>query len=262
MRIGLIWVGYQCEDMLERSLAPWIAARKDQLSGHEFVICAVSVPFEGFEQQKPDDTEWMLHGHAVRGEIDHYITSLKPTKETEARGAALRWLVERNVTYLWQIDADEFYTIEDIQRITAFVEANPWVAMMRLSLKNRVFTKDQYLVEPFTPARIHKVHLPGGHVACEFWGDNNVLYRRPWSGAEGEPPIRDTDSASLTVPQTVGWIDHATWLNDERSRRKVSYQTTSRQWQCSFAWDEVKGLMWNEAYFARMGLPKPEIARD
>jgi hypothetical protein len=172
-------------------------------------------------------------------------------KETEARGAALQWLVGQGVTHLWQHDADEFITTEQIATIIRFVEARP-VDWYRLSLKNQVFTPNQYLVEPFTPPRIHRVHNPGGFVAAGFHQDNNVYYERPWNGER----IPDTQMASLTVPKGVAWIAHRSWLNDSRSKSKVLYQQV-RWGNCSFSWDDAQGgLIWNPA------LPIPETATD
>lgn len=251
-KFGIIWVGYQCEDMLERSLAPWIAARREKLKGHEFVVCAVSVPFEGFEAAHHDMTRLQLYVSQQTGEIDHLIVSDEPMKEVDARGAALRWLRTQGVTYLWQHDADEFITADQIAAIARFVEARP-VDWYRLSLKNQVFAPNQYLIEPFTPPRIHRVYNPGGFVAAGFHQDNNVYYERPWNGER----ILDTQMASLTVPKGVAWISHESWLNNSRSKAKIAYQK-ARGWpNCSFSWDDSQGgLIWNPA------LPIPETATD
>lgn len=251
-KIGIIWVGFNCEDTLERSLAPWIEARKSRLGGHEFVICAVSVPFEGFDVASHDGTRLRLYDKRQSCEIDHLIVSDEPMRETEARGAALRWLVEQGATHLWQVDADENYTTAQITAILAFVEGRP-ADWYRLCLKNQVFTPNQYLVEPFAPPRIHRVYNPGGFVAAGFHQDNNVYYERPWSGER----VLDTQMASLTVPKGAAWIDHASWLNNARSKAKIDYQR-ARGWpSCSFSWDDSQGgLIWNPS------LPIPETETD
>lgn len=251
-KYGIIWVGHQCEDTLERSLAPWIEARKSRLGGHGFVICAVSEPFEGFQQGEHDNTRLQLYAHHQNGEIDNLIVGDEPTKETKARGDALRWLRAQGATHLWQHDADEFITTDQIAAIARFVEARP-VDWYRLSLRNQVFTPNQHLVEPFTPPRIHRVHNPGGFVAAGFHQDNNVYYERPWDGER----ILDTQMASLTVPKGVAWIAHESWLNNSRSKSKIDYQR-ARGWpNCSFSWDDSKGgLIWNPS------LPIPETETD
>lgn len=264
MRIGIIWVGYQCEDTLKASLDPWVAAKRANLGGHTFVICAVSVPFAGFPQEEhEDDTRPILGWQVATGGVDHAIIRDKPMKETEARGAALKWLVSgpQSVELLIQWDSDEVATVEEISRIIAFVEGQPFVPTFRLSYRNLVFTPDQWLAEPFTPMRIHRVYAHGGYIAAGFWDDNNVCYQRPWEGESGAL-IRDTDMACITIPPTVAHPAHWTWLNTERSRRKCAYQV-ARGWSCAFSWDDTKGgLIWNEEHFARQGLPLPEVIRE
>lgn len=260
MKIGIIYCCYQTEDLVSSSLSPWIAARAARLGGHEYIICGLSVPFEGFDHTgAPKDNTRALLGMAIsRGEIDHAIVRDKPMKETEARGAALKWLVEQGVDYTLMIDSDEAYSEEDILGLTAYVAQNPFIWCFRLSLRNLVFTEHQYLAQPFTPMRIHRTHLPGGYVATGFWDDNNVYFRRPWEGESGTT-VRDAEGSCLTVPQTIAFPLHYTWLSTDRSRRKIAYQI-ARGWECSFRWDDAtNSLTFNEDYYARRGLLLPEV---
>ncbi len=258
---GVIFTSYRCAEHLEASLRPWIEARKQRLGGHDWLICAVSVPFEGFDNGPDDATRGLLGAAAQYGEIDHVIVRDKPTKETEARGAALQWLVAKGAKILWQADGDEFPTLDEIARTTAFVARAPLVPWFRGSLKNLVFTPDQHLVEPFCPPRIHRVKV-AQLTAAGFWDDNNVYYAMPEPAVSGV--VKDVEMPHLTVPKAVAWVRHATWLSDERSRRKIDYQVNGRKWpSCSFAWDDARGgLVWNEEHFKRTGQPLPEVARD
>lgn len=258
MIIGIIYVAYQAEDLLPRSLSTWIAARRDKLGGHEFVICAVSVPFEGFGQEATDKTRTLLGFASTRGDIDHVIVRDKPMKEIEARGKALQWLVERGCQLTWMVDADEFYLKEDIQGAVAYVENQPYVDWFRVPLKNLVFTRNQYLAEPFTPPRIHRVHIRG-YRAHSFWADNNVLY----GGTITRDLKQDLHFASATVPVHLCNPLHESWLNNARSKAKIDYQVRARGWgSCSFAWDEARGgLVFNEAHYAVQGLPLPTVLR-
>ncbi len=251
MTIGLIYCAWQAADLVPLSLTPWLEAKRTRLGGHEFVICAVSVPFESFPQtEQLDDTLHLLRLQHAPREIDHLISGDKPMKETEARGAALQWLANQGVDLIWQWDSDEITTADEIQRTLAFVEARPQVAWFRGSLRNYVFDQQTYLTEPFTPARIHRVQV-GGYRATSFYDDNNVNYH----GTITRDIKKDLSFPSVTIPKAVAWVRHLTWLSDFRSRAKVRYQE-SRGWKCSFKWDETKGLVWNEA------LPIPETARD
>jgi hypothetical protein len=251
--IGIILTAYNMADLLRNSLTPWIRAKEASLAGHNWLICGVSVPFEGFDEPRSDETLEIMHRAHLAGHLDHLILSDSPMKETEARGAALKWLVGQGITCSWQVDADEAYTTEQISAIVKFVEARPLVPWFRLCLRNLVFDRQTYLTQPFTPPRIHQIDLSGGWRASAFWDDNNVLYCREGPVNERRE-IRDVQLAHVTVPKGVAWIDHLSWLSDSRSKRKVAYQT-ARKWTCSFDWDDAKGgLIW------RAGQPIPETA--
>jgi hypothetical protein len=264
LKIGCIYVGYQCEDLLARSLTPLTAARATKLGGHTWTICAVSVPFVGFDHggASLDATRDLLRDTLTEGYIDCLIADEPPVplKETEARGQALQWLVAQGCDTLLQWDADEIATELDLLRITSYVELNPWTPWFRLSLRNAVFTADQYLIEPFTPPRIHRV-TAGGYTVTAFWDDNNVLYRNIKCPDHLK---RDIDLASMTVPKEISWIRHESWLSNARSKAKIRYQLDARLWpECSFRWDEeTDQLRFNEAYYAARGLSLPEVARE
>lgn len=251
-KFGIIFSAYNAQPYLSNALDPWIMARKTRLGGHEFVICAVSVPFEGFNQSRNDDTLDILAVSALFGKIDHVVHQDVPMKETEARGAALKWLVDQGVEASWIVDSDEFYTIAEIEQISSFVEASPLISLFRLCLKNYVFDSKTYLVEPFTPPRIHRIRpYQSTAVACGFWDDNNVEYFRK-SGK-----FHDIQLPGLTVPKSCAFVSHASWLNDERSKRKILYQNSRPGWKCSFDWDDFRGgLIWRD------GFPIPETAQD
>ncbi len=253
MKIGVIYVGFNTEEYIAGSLGPWLEARASRLDGHEYVIAAVSVPFVGFDVGEMDHTYEALQLCKHTGKIDWLLAGTEPMKETEARGHALKWLVAQGVTHIVQWDSDEFPTTEQLSAILRFVAARPFVDFFRISYKNLVFTPDQYLAEPFTPPRIHKVHNGSGFLAAGFHQDNGVYYERPWSGER----VLDTQLTSCTVPKHIAFVRHASWLNNSRSRRKISYQA-ARGWpNCTFAWDDTQGgLIWNPA------LPIPETARD
>ncbi len=251
MKVGLIYCAWQAADLVPLSLTPWIEAKRARLGGHDYVICAVSVPFESFPQtEERDRTRSILGAHAQAGDIDHVVVNDRPMKETAARGSALRWLEEKGAEVVWQWDSDEVTDAAEIERTLRFVETRPQIAWFRGSLRNYVFDRQTYLTESFTPPRIHRMRV-GGYRAGGFWDDNNVSYY----GTVTRDILRDVNFPNVTIPKAVAWVRHFSWLNDERSRAKVLYQE-SRGWKCSFKWDETKGLVWNEA------LPIPETATD
>jgi len=261
MRVGVILVGYNTEDLIGPCLAPWIEARQTRLGGNTFIICAVNVPFVGFDNDGQDGTRDHLERDLGAGYIDHLIVSDTPMKETEARSEALRWLKTEDVETVIQVDSDEQFALTDISRVFAFVAANPFACWFRLCLKNYVGINGDnktYLVEPFTPPRIHRIRLPGGFTAYAFNQDNDICY----TGGITRDVKRQEQFASMTVPKESVWIRHLSWLSDSRSKAKVEYQR--KRWgHSSFRWDEVSNqLRFDESYYATLGQPLPETARD
>lgn len=248
------------------SLSPWIKARESKLGGHEFVICAISMPFVGFPHEgQTDGTQEMLRRAANSGQIDHLIISDQPARETEARGQALRWLTTpttqaiapydlNGVDYIWQVDADEAYTESDILGAANFVRSNGFITWFRIPFRNLVFTENQWLAEPFSPPRIHKTtaFVKPRYCVHSFCDDNNIAY----SGGVTRDIVPDTNFAHQTIPYTLCNPKHYTWLNNQRSRKKVAYQK-ARGWNCSFEWDDARGgLIFNSL------LPFPEIVSE
>lgn len=240
MIIGIIYTAFNMQDYLPRSIAPWVAARTSRLDDHQFVIAAVSVPFIGFPNEGRDSTADILRKHLEDKEIDHLITGDQPMAETEARGAALTWLKSQDVEVVIQVDADEVYSERDISRLFRFVESQPYIGWFRVSLVNLVIDKKTRLTDPFTPPRIHRIRFTGVE-ATHFSGDNDIAY-----GPRAQETI-----ANLTIPETVAAPKHLSWVADDevscaRCRGKIRYQLEGRGWpQCSFAWDDDKGLIFN-----------------
>ncbi len=256
MVAGVIFVGYNCVDTLEQALTPWVQARSRwKENGHQIIIDAVSVPFIGFPQGLPDNTYYILRDHAIQGHIRNLYIDGGPMKETDARGLALRSLVKSNVGVLIQWDADEVATVEEIERLLDFVESQPLIDWFRLSYRNLVFNDKTWMKDPFTPPRVHRVRV-GPYKASSFYEDNNVAY----NGTITRDIKLDRDMSSFTIPPSIISPKHYTWLDCDRSRRKIEYQS-ARGWpSCSFKWDN--GLKWNASHFARLGQPIPETVSE
>lgn len=250
MTAGVIFTGFGTKDYVHQSLAPWIELRKDHRElgcGDPIIICAVSVRFAGFEGED-DGTREILREYLKNGEIDYLIDGPDNIPETTARSMALSFLHGQNcdISIMW--DSDE--VVEEIQLVQAlrYIEQDIFTVAWRFSYRNLVFTPDQWLADPFTPMRAHRLK-PGTYVADKFYDDNNILYR----GTLTRDFKQDIYFPTMTIPPSVMNPKHYTWLSDERSRKKVAYQK-KRGWTCSFDWDDSKGgLIFNPA------LPKPKI---
>jgi hypothetical protein len=258
MRVGLIFSAYQTKEYVERALQPWVYYRLGNLltpGAHDLRICAVSVRFAGFDGED-DGTRDILRRARDEGEIDYLIEGPDNIPETTARSLGLAYLRDQNCDISIQWDADEIVTIEEIEKMLAFIEEEPFVAAFKFSYRNLVFTPKQWMAEIFTPMRVHRLKH-GSYIADGFCYDNNVMYR----GTITRDFRQDISFPIMTVPETLFAPLHYTWLSDTeesrgRSKRKVRYQE-SRNWPCSFSWDDSQGgLIFNPA------LPPPKVVRE
>lgn len=253
MKIGVIFTGYNCAEYINDALDSWIDAKKESIDGNEFIIAAVSCPFSGFPFTKPDKTHEILNQLYALKFIDYKFLGKTECSETNARSWALKRLAEGGADVVIQVDSDELYTLDDILNIFRFVSENPYVVWFSGCLKNYVFDETTYLAEPFRPARIHRIKFHD-YKAFSFYDDNNISYEKP-----GYPGSQDIIFSHLAIPESVAWVDHLTWLNNDRSRLKIEYQK-SRGWVCSFDWDyENNKLIFNKSFYSERSLSVPKI---
>jgi hypothetical protein len=257
MTIGVIFTAYNMADMIEKSFSPWLEAKTSNTGGHKYIICGISVPFEKFNDPACDDTVEILQDYHKSNNLDNLITDNQPKRETEARTLALKWLISNKADIIIQVDADEFYTINEIKNIFSFVEKNPFIDSFRGSLKNYVFDESVFMLKPFNPMRIHRVTTHNRAIALEFWDDNNICYKLP----EGQT-VLDTQLSVSTIPKFIAWTKHLSWLSNDRSRKKVEYQN-ARGWKCSFKWNYVLNkLEWNLDNLELNGEQVPDLGQE
>lgn len=258
MKLGVIFCGFNTAQYIPNSLSPWIEARRKQIGGNQIVISAISVPFARFPAARNDETGEIIKKYFLNGEIDQYTVNDTPVEEVAARGDSLNYLKSVGCDAVIQVDSDEFYTLEQIEKILNIVNFNPFVVWFRLSLKNYIFDGKTYLEEPFQPPRIHRIKTVDGFEAAGFWDDNSVFY------TNGKNTYQDRSFPTKTIHKNIIWVKHMTWLNDERGRDKVNYQKS--RWGndlCSYEWgDEKKELKFNGAYYKRMGMPIPNVIKE
>ena len=247
MKIGLIYCAYNTEEYLFDSLKPF---REDS----RFIISTVSVPFLEYRDQdiKVDDTTEKLRKYKESGAIKYLVDSPKYIKEHEARNLALNELKKDKVDYILLCDSDEVYKKEDLDKIVDYITKDKESIWWRLCLKNFVFDEETYLEEPFCPPRIFRVKTDRLSHPSFYW-DNDISYLDELGFRTGYENLK-----SKTIPKEIAWIDHFTWMNDERSKKKLDYQLSHFGGSCSFKWDEEKGLTFNEDYFKLRGEEIPK----
>lgn len=243
-KIGIIFCMFGNQDFVEPCLNAW-----KQVKNEFFVYSCVSAPFEGYEDLKveTDNTAELIRAANI---MDFHFITDKYIKETDARQKCLDYLKEQNCDTVFLVDIDEFYTVEEVNKILEYVDKNKDVAWFKLSLKNYIFDDKTYLEQPFCPPRIYRVNFPP-YKLDKFYQDNNIAYLNINNVSFPDSFIRNK-----TVPQSVAWISHYTWPSNETSKNKVFYQL--KRWKtCSYQWNEQENkLEFNPDYYKNKESPK------
>lgn len=262
MKIGIIAQGKNCADVLDEVLKPWIELFQE-LDIH---ICLVTSTFKEMEKigepiENIDGTWNLMESYASR--FHKNISAVRfenYTTEAESRERARQVLMAKDidVDLIWLLDlSDEFYTKEQILNILKFVKSESFCAWFGISFKNYIFDKKTYLKKPFTPPRIWRTQLDE-YKLSECIYDNDFSYKTG-DGSE----ISDKRLPNYIIPHSYAWIKHYTWLNDERSRKKVMYQNHhfSHGAGCFLDWVDDQ-LVWNKSYFEKTKEPVPEVIKE
>lgn len=266
MNFLILYTAYNAEDLIKESIQPF-------LDHPDCYVAAGSRRFAKFDQPRNDNTVDLLN--SLWEDNDSFLcldTSDEPLEyEHEGKNEMLQMVSEvtnKPFDYIWIVDADEKYTIGDINRIIQFVNnpINKYIVWFSLCLKNYIFNKNTYLTEPFTPPRIFRTGFhcnwtqPNGYFFLNrFFWDNDICYIRK-EDLENEqiPEYSYKGFPNMTILKEKVWVDHHSWLNDERSKSKVEYQM-KHFGDCSFKWVEGSGLEFNEDYYKRNNLELPEV---
>jgi|LauGreDrversion4_1035100.scaffolds.fasta_scaffold120876_2 hypothetical protein len=264
-KIGIIYCGYNTEEHIHDSLSPWIDAQRNKLDGSEFVICAVSVPFLEYKEERfKDKTQDILLNYYNSRLINHLITQPEYVSEKEARNNAAQWLINQGITHLWLVDSDEIYDEKSITNILQYIKLERFCSWFRIPLTNYVFDKQTILEDKFSPPRIWRTETNGFKLnECIY--DNDFSYKglKNNSSSFEEIVIADKELPSKIIPSRLVDIKHYSWLSNENSRRKTLYQT--KRWGengCSFKWNETENrLEFNKEYYIKTSQKIPSIIK-
>lgn len=253
MKIGVILVGRECEDMLEKVLEPFMAFP-------QIKVKMVSAKFKNFTEddgsnKKTIDLAWKLcQKYNMSFDFTNFLEEMN---ENELRSQGLEYLREwGNFDYVWLVDADEIYEKSQIQNIINELEIDPLMTCWYLHFKNYVFDNQTFIEGTCSP-RIFKWEYRGALIHDFFW-DCDVRYQKP----DGTF-ISYKNTGIGKIPLDKAWIQHYSWNDPIRSYKKIKYQEEHFKggFGCSFKWENGK-LAFNEEYYSKIGEPIPKTFKD
>lgn len=247
MKLGVLGSAFNCHDLLPRTLEPWIKAREK----YDLKIAVSSIQFDSFQDCDNSKTLEILG----KSNLDFYTaTGHIKLSEAEARNQSLNELLKMGCSQIAIWDADELYSDKDIDGLFKFVSDEPFTAWFEIQFRNLTFSEQTY-TRNFSPPRVFKVNY-NGYKLKRFYYDNDVMYVDKDGREKSYKEL-----VSQKIPSKFCWPLHYSWLDNETSKMKVEYQ--KKRWGndgCMFDWIDDH-LAWNEAFFKKTGISKPELFR-
>ena len=248
MKIGVIYCGYNTIEYVEDSITPWLEL-KDK---HNIYISAISSPFEEFPNEgviEDGTTEYLKKLYDSK-KIDYFFDELRFKKEHVLRSAALEPLLNNHlIDFIWLVDSDEIYSIEDIENTINFLKQNNTIPSYELYFKNYFHDSNTFYSVKFVRIFNNKINngIKNFSWDCEIYY-NNGLYCKSLNVEE--------------VPENLTFIKHYSWLSNERSRLKIEYHQ-KHFGACSFIWNYNQNkIEINYPYYNITGYSKPILQKD
>ena len=243
MKVGVIYCGYNQLDNIKESLCFW---NDLQIDGIEFSLAVVSVPFIEYRDMLVEEDSSVEFIKSLNDKnIKYKIFDPKFVKEGIARSLGLKQLLSLGVDIVWQVDSDEFYTVEDVKNICEFIKGNDHPTYS-INFKNYILDGKHYL-DKYCTVRIYKNYERDRFLG--FIDDCTMMY-------ENKRLVQP-----LEIPKNLAWIKHMTWLHTN-GKQKVEYQLRHFG-ACSYRWnDEKSELEIDFDYYRRHGYQVPTILKD
>lgn len=264
MKIGIIGLGYKCNEYLDEVLKPWISLRKkysESIDKTIFPEIKISVSYGMFPEVKmalgqkqdiDDGSVSNLINYKEKENIDFLHISPEPAYERDLRNSSLIPYHSENFDLIWLLDLqDEIYTEKQILDIIEFIEEKPDIDWFRVNFKNYVIDSNKY-IDDFTPPRIWRANRNLG--IGGFYFDNEIIYRT------GQ---MQKDYPSVVIPKSIAFVKHFSWVGTkERLQNKIKFQLFHYS-ECSYEWNYTTDkIQFNELYYKNHNVKIPTIYED
>jgi len=261
LKFGLVIAVYNAIDYLSQCIDSWVDFR--QKYGN-LKIAIVDCKFDDFEDtslsnNSNDGTCELLNQYLKKNKIDFFEKLPSKKKEHDARNVALNFLLKEKVDYIITWGVDEFASLEEIEKITNFVEQNPAECCFTINYKNYIFD-DRHWADGFCPYRIWKTIHYILKLESFYW-DDDCVYIDVISGDK----VCDKMLPLCKIPKDIAHIKHHTWDNLQRNIIKILYQQKHFKSGagCFLKYNEKENKVeWNLEYFKKTNQNIPQLFED
>ena len=247
LKIGVLFASYNCADHIDRCFQPWLNLREEldlvlASTNGRYNISDLKFDYKGNDsliKLLGKNLDFLVHSTSV----NHRWT------EEESRTYMLNYMLDRKVDLIFVIDADEFYTEEQIRNILKYVQENSNYDAYNVQFKNYVI-KLPYWIEGFNKSVIYWCDRHGGIKCFNF--DCEIAYN--------DGTIIQKNTNVNIIPKNIAFVDHYSWLeNDPRTKEKTVLQNVKyfgeENLKCAFCYDQNNNLIVNENFYKkRVGL--------
>jgi hypothetical protein len=253
-KIGIVAVGYECAEHLDKVLKPWLDFNKK----YNNIIISIthSLFTEGAKLGLPilstDDTIEKLKEYEYTNAIHNLNVLQYPVEQQDARNECLKYLLTQDIDYIYLLDIqDEIYTEDNIINILNLIQKENFISCFKVKFKNYVIDNFHY-VDDFVAPRIWNNRSNGG--VKLFYYENEILFN---NGKKAD------ETSCLTIPANIAFIKHLSWCGSkEYLKRKIACHNI-HYGHCSYIWDEnTDTLSLNQEYYLKYNLPKPVIYKE
>jgi len=250
IKIGLIVTAYQCKNL--DFLDNWIKAKKSGIA--DIRIAVTTALFKEYAdlgaKYDNEQTELLLTSAKEDSNIDYLNVIKHPILDWQNREISLQSLKAENVDFIWQLDSDEYYSLEEIKNAIEWLKSNDLYDFYRVNFRNYIGKpEDRTYVLDFKPVRIINNRNHNG--ISKFYFDNDVEFNNK---------TRTPFCAGTAIPIRVCQPKHFSWVGSkEFLNRKIEYQKKAIG-TCSYAWDvENDCLIFNKEYYNQRGIDAPAV---
>jgi hypothetical protein len=175
-------------------------------------------------------------------DIDFQITTKGTNllQEDDSRNTCLNYLKKHNCDFIWYLDGDEEFTVNQIENILEFIKRNPDADYYSINFKN--LTIHEHLFIDYTHERIFRTDKYSG--ISHYYFDNQLYYNNG---------MKLSEAHGLEIPKNVAYIKHYSWLSDDtRTIDKIPYQRKRycgedgklpEDCRCQYEWNHEKNIV-------------------